>query len=191
MAATLPSCASHTQAQQDPELDRHLTTTPIKSNTDHTHGEDLNKIITEAETVLMGKKVGLQQASVCWSLGDILGRSSRCAVMRMPPSGAGLRTWNPGLLGSKIRTSLSNSALGEKETMPRLKLSPSPSPGMRDISGKLRETDGDKQSILPEQNVSVPKVLSSGRLWVCFGFSLGHSLSQANKQLCPRRGSLC
>lgn len=73
--------------------------------------------------------------------------------------------------------------------MPHLRLSPSP--GIRAISRKLRETDGDKLSILPEQNVSVPKVLSSGGLWVCFCFSLGHSLSQANKELCPRRGSLC
>lgn len=75
--------------------------------------------------------------------------------------------------------------------MPHLRLSPSPSPGIWAISGKPRETDGDKRSILPKQNVSVPKVLSSGRLWVYFGFSPGHSASQPEKELCPRRDSLC
>lgn len=74
--------------------------------------------------------------------------------------------------------------------MPHPRLSLSPSPGIQAIGGKLRETDGDKQSILPKQNVSVPKVLSSRRLWVYFGVSLRHSMSQLKKELCPRGDSL-
>lgn len=72
MAATLPSSALQTQAQRDPALNRHLTITAINSNTDHAHGEEFKKI-TEAEIFLMGKKDGLQQSSLCWSLGAALG----------------------------------------------------------------------------------------------------------------------
>lgn len=71
MAATLPSSALQTQAQWDPALNRHLTITAINSNMDHAH-EDFKKI-TEAEILLMGKKEGLQQSSLCWSLGAALG----------------------------------------------------------------------------------------------------------------------